>query len=132
MIATLRVTKLTLMVKLPLQKGSRRWLEMIQKSKIICATVEATPKLERQCHQQNNRWNGRWNRCLTLEPPTRLAAVWGGAAIAALFIGALSAVVNLLPLNLLNHPPAAAPVEPLMVALNTPVVKFKAAVVHKS
>jgi len=44
--------------------------EMIQKS-IICATVEATPKLASAASAtKNNRWNGRWNRCLTLEPPT--------------------------------------------------------------
>jgi anti-sigma factor RsiW len=54
-----------------------------------------------------------------------LAAVWGGAAIAALFIGALSSSSQFITPQLAQSPaPAAAPVEPLMVALNTPVVKI--------
>lgn len=55
----------------------------------------------------------------------RRRAVWGGSAIAALFIGALS---NVLPshqfLQLAKSPESATEIEPLKVALNTPVVEI--------
>lgn len=60
----------------------------------------------------------------------RLAVVWRGAVIAALFIGALASGRQLIEPQIAQVPKQGAPVESLMVALNTPVVKIpKAAVV---
>ncbi len=63
----------------------------------------------------------------------RRAVVWGGAAIAALFIGALSTLSTgrqfISPQLAQSPAPAVAPVEPLMVALNKPVVKIPIAAV---
>jgi hypothetical protein len=51
--------------------------------------------------------------------PRRRAVVWGGSAIAAVFIGAVSSV---LPLQFAKSP--NTPIEPLSVALNDPVVEI--------
>jgi len=56
---------------------------------------------------------------------SRRAMVLGGSAIAALFIGALSGVIpSLESFQIAKSPEATTPVEPLMVALNTPVVEI--------
>ncbi len=57
---------------------------------------------------------------------SRRAMVLGGSAIAALFIGALSGVLpSLESFQIAKSPESATtPVEPLMVALNTPVVEI--------
>lgn len=54
----------------------------------------------------------------------RRAVVWGGTAIAAMFIGAVSSVV---PLQLAKSP--NTPIEPLRVALNDPVVEIPTATI---
>jgi anti-sigma factor RsiW len=57
----------------------------------------------------------------------KMAVVWGGSAIAAVFIGALSGVIPIhqSPLQQLAQvPQPAAKPETLMVALNTPVVEI--------
>ena len=56
--------------------------------------------------------------------PRRRAVVWGGTAIAAAFIGAVSGV---LPLQLAKSP--NTPIEPLRVALNAPVVEIPTATI---
>lgn len=62
---------------------------------------------------------------------SKMAVVWGGAAIAALFVGALSGVLpSRQSFQIAESPePVAAPSEPLMVALNTPVVEIPKAAV---
>ena len=82
------------------------------------------PPAEQPVEQTIEQVFGRLNR------RPRLAVVWGGAAIAALFIGALSSDRQFISPQLAQSPaPALAPVEPLMVALNTPVVKIPTAAV---
>lgn len=56
--------------------------------------------------------------------PRRRAVVWGGTAIAAMFVGAISGV---LPLQLAKSP--NTPIEPLRVALNAPVVEIPTATI---
>jgi anti-sigma factor RsiW len=60
----------------------------------------------------------------------RLAVIWGGAAIAALFVGALSSGRQYIGPQIAQSPEPAAPVESLMVALNTPVVEIPKAAVE--
>lgn len=56
---------------------------------------------------------------------SRLAGIWGSAAIAALFISALVGGRQFITPQLAQSPePAVTPAEPLMVALNTPVLEI--------
>ena len=63
---------------------------------------------------------------------TKTAGAWRGAAIAALFVGALSGVLpgrqSITP-QLAQSTSAVAPAETLMVALNTPVIEIPKATI---
>lgn len=85
------------------------------------------PESEQSAQQAVNQVFGRINR-----RRSQRVAAWGGAAIAALFVGALSGILpgnhSLTP-QLAKAPIPETAAEPLMVALNHPAVEIPKAAV---
>jgi anti-sigma factor RsiW len=104
------------------QRLYARLLKLRQGLRAIPVPPEEQP-VEQTIEQVYARIDRRWSR----------ARVWGGAAIAALFVGALSSVLpsrQFIAPQLASAPePATASAETLMVALNTPVVEIPKAAV---